>query len=402
MVLSRQPAARDLAAHTEGKRMRKFGVELEMIGPDGQRPGTLAVSIINRLGFEATENSHFGRTYTMWQAKPDSSLQPQHRATEVVSRIMPADRSSYDEITRIVSALDDAGFGVNRTCGFHVHINVADLSMRERQLVILRYAQIQADIDAMVPASRRGNSYCPALSGLQKRELCKLIEGERNAFYPEGHFSVTNMSHMLENAGSSARIEFRQAAATCNADKVVSWVSFLQEMIDEVVRRARVPGLQFGSAPVVVAPSPVLTPQIVGGRVPNMRPTSSAGRVLAHLCATGVITTAWAAENGIAENVLRRIIVGFRRHGAGIITTRSETGPVYTLSGVTELPVTAERVFAQTVLPAPTPVPPAAPQSAVTRAHEFVAYPFEEGLSVPVRAWCRSRRDTFAASRDPS
>lgn len=388
--------------------MRKFGVELEMIGPDGQRPGPLAVSIINRLGFEATENSHFGRNYTVWQAKPDSSLQPQHRATEVVSRIMPADVSSYEEVTRIVTALDDAGFGVNRTCGFHVHVNVADLAMLERRLVILRYAQIQADIDAMVPVSRRDNSYCPALGEGQKRELCKLIEGADNSFHPTGHFSVTNMSHMMEHAGSSARIEFRQAAATCNADKVVSWVSFLQEMIDEVVRRARMPNIRFGAVPVAPPPrpAPVLTPQIVGGRVPSMRPTSSAGRVLARLCETGVVATAWAVENGIADNVLRRIIVGFRRHGAGIITTSSDSGPIYTLSGVTELPVTAERVFAQTTLPAPapapTPVPPAAPQPAVTRAHEFVAYPFEEGLSVPVRAWCRSRRDTFAASRDPS
>ncbi len=174
-----------------------------------------------------------------------------------MSRIMPAEEYSYVEIQRAVGALDAAGFGVNRTCGFHVHVNVADLTMRQRQLVILRYAQIQRNIDAMVPPSRRGNSYCPAVTPAGIAALNDLIDSGQSGFVHRspngssrhvisGRYSVTNIQ-WIDQQGDGARIEFRQAAATCNAAKVVGWVRFLQEMIEEVVRRSN--GVNFWFRP---------------------------------------------------------------------------------------------------------------------------------------------------------
>lgn len=382
--------------------MRKFGIELEMVAPATARSGALehARLIIRSTGVTCTTNTHFGREYDQWQVKPDGSIQPYDRGAEVVSKIMPAVPASYDEIHRVVTALDNAGFGINRSCGFHVHISVADVPMHIRHLIVLRYAQMQAAINAFLPPSRRNNSFAQALNSDHRRMFERNVDTGNQTVPSIGRYSVTNVAWL--SSGSNARIEFRQAAGTCNANKVVGWVRFLQEMIDEVVRRATLPGVRFGQvAPAVpVAPRPI-APAVPLSAVPRMRPGSDAHRALEQLRSTGVITAAWASEQGIGENVLRRIIVGFRRHGADLNTVRSGNGPNYVLNGARTLPLTAEQVFATqgAAVPAPAPVaPPVAPaQPAATRADAFVAYPFESGLSVETMAWVRERRDTFNA-----
>lgn len=383
--------------------MRKFGIELEMVAPAGQSPLAHANAVVRAAGVEMQTNSHFGRAYDMWQAKPDGSIQPYERGVEVVSRILPGAESSYDEIRRAVGALETAGFGVNRSCGFHVHVNVADLTMRQRQLVVLRYAQLQSEINAMLPPSRRGNSYCPPVNPSGFNALCGLIDSGRDGFNGviSQRYSVTNVS-WVSQAGEGARIEFRQAAATCNPAKVIGWVRFLQEMISEVARRST--GVRFGSAVTPPpAPRPVLTPApVVLGRVPFTRAGSDSDRALTQLCTHGVVATSWGIEQGIADNVMRRIVTGWRRHGAGIITSRTDNGPVYVLAGSHTLPVARERVFAGAAVavpaPAPQPAPAPAPVPAVVLARDFIAYPFNAGLSDATLAWCGDRRDTFNAS----
>jgi len=387
--------------------MRKFGIELEMVAPAGQSPLAHANATVRTTGIEMRNNSHFGREYEVWQAKPDGSIQPYDRGVEVVSRILPGREESYNEITLAVGALETARFGVNRSCGFHVHVNVSDLPMRVRQLSVLRYAQLQPQINAMLPPSRRNNNFCQPLGSAVFQSLAGNIDRNQDGFPISGRYSATNVA-WISAQGDDARIEFRQAAATCNPGKVIGWVRFLQEMIDEVARRAV--GITFGAVPVpppVAPPRPVLVPQTIGGRVPTMRRGSDADRAMDQLCQHGVITAQWAQANGIADNVLRRIMTGFRRHGAGLITQRSDAGPVYLLAGAHALPIARERVFAASTvtMPAvviPTPAPAPVVQPARIMARDFIAYDFAAGLSVETLAWCNDRRDTFQSSDEPN
>jgi len=386
--------------------MRKFGIELEMVAPSAlvrTHGGPLQAGnhVLRECGIMARTNTHFGRNYQEWQCKPDGSIQPYDRGVEVVSKIMPATAASYDEIHRAVTALDNAGFGINRSCGFHVHISVADLPMHVRMLVVTRYAQMQRDINAMLPPSRRANSFAQPL-GNHKTTFERNIDNGSMMVPSIGRYSVTNVAWL--NSGDQARIEFRQAGGTCNANKVVGWVRFLQEMIDEVARRAA--GVRFGSTPAPRPPAMPTAPRASMTMVPRMRSGSDAHRALEQLRTTGVITAQWAGAQGIGENVLRRIIVGFRRHGADLTTTRTSNGPNYLLNGARTLPMTAEQVFAAPATvtpiaaPVPAPVPPAAP--ATVRAADFVAYPFDGGLSADTMAWVRDRRDTFNADNEHS
>lgn len=375
--------------------MRRFGIELELVAPAAGRGNPLghAEGILRTAGIDVRSvRTHLGREYGQWQVKPDGSIQPYDRGAEVVSRIMPADEASYDEVSRAVLALDTAGFGVNRTCGFHVHVSVADLPVHVRQLVIMRYAQLQAGISAMMPPSRRANNFCEVLGPQRFRELAGYVDAGRANFPSMGRYSVTNMAWISD--GANARIEFRQAGGTCNAGKVIGWVRFLQEMIEDVAARAA--GVSFGGLRTA-APAPAFRPVSLAvsplSRMPRMRPGSDTMRAAEQIATRGAVSAAWASQNGIGENVLRRIIVGFRRHGADLVTTRTDSGPVYSLTGARTLPIAIAQVFAP-VAPAPAPV------AATVWAAAFVAYPMEQGLSPATVAWVRDRRDTFNADRD--
>jgi hypothetical protein len=387
--------------------VRKFGVELEMVGPRGVNAIETAVQLLSDANIPCRHSQYSGRAYDRWQAKPDGSIQPYDRAAEIVSRIMPAAESSYDELRRAVDVLDAAGFGVNRTCGFHVHLNVSDLPMTTRRLIVLRYASLQAQINDMMPPSRRNNGYCQAVPEETVRALALAID--TNGRVPPIGRGVTNVAWMDDSQGQNARIEFRQAAGTCNADKVIGWVRFLQEMVEEVARRAA--GVTFGAAPPPpppVRPAPVVLQPVATARVPRMRPGSDAYRVLQQLRTHGAVSAPWASEQGIVEPVLRRIIVGFRRHGADIVTTNAtQSNPLrYHLAGARTLPLTEEQVFAVTAAagapvappapPAPAPVAPPAPTRPASRT--FVSYDFNIGLSEVTQRWCRQRLEDIQAA----
>lgn len=389
--------------------MRRFGIELEMIAPaahGGSGPLAHAAAIINAAGVRARTSRYSGRDYTQWQVKSDGSIQPAGRAAEVVSRILPASESSYDEITRAVAPLEAAGYGVNRTCGFHCHVNVSDLPLHVRQLIILRYNHVQGDFNAMLPPSRRANSYCEPYGDSRAAALARAIDTGSDSI-PSSR-GVCNTGHMYRDhygadMGTNARIEFRQAAGTCSPAKVIAWVRLLQEFVDEVARRAA--GVRFGNASnpaPMPRPTPVvrpLRPANPMASVPRMREGSDADRVLTRLCQQGAVSTSWAAEQGIVGPVMRRIIVGLRRHGADLTTTPSIVGPVYVLNGAHALPVSRERVFAGTPaapVAEPVAVPPAVVIPAVVRAATFVDYPFFAGLSVATVAWVRQRIEDIA------
>lgn len=383
--------------------MRKFGIELEMIAPEAMARSTGplrgAANLISGTGAQVATANYTGRQYDVWQCKPDGSLSPAHRAVEVVSRIMPADESSYAEIQRVCDALTNAGFGVNRSCGFHVHVSVADLPVAVRQLIVLRYNALQNDINAMLPPSRRASSFAAAIGSGDRAQLAQTIRAGQE-WFPSARYLVTNCTYARMNQGGAARIEFRQAGATTTASKVIGWVRFLQEMIDEVARRAA--GVTFAAPAVTVAPAPVrpFVPAAPVATVPRMRPGSEAHRAFEQLRTVGAITAEWAAQNNIRDNVLRRIIVGFRRHGAGIRTLRTAAGATYVLAGSFTLPTTAREIFAPAPMPAPAPVAPApapAPVLPAVDAVAFVAFDFFAGLSAETAAWVRDRRDTFAA-----
>jgi len=369
--------------------MRRFGIELELVAPANvSDPQSHSVRTLEAAGIECISNSYRGRQYSVWQSKPDGSLRPPGRCTEVVSRILPGNEASYAEVRRAVDALNAAGYGINVSCGFHVHINVADLTFAQRLLVALRYAAISEDINSMMPPSRRSNSFAQNISNGTRRTIATTITRGETSYSQSGRYYTTNLNWIGADGGN-ARIEFRQAAGTCNADKVIGWVKFLQEMIQEVVRRSTGVNFQVGAAQIDTRLETVTEP----GRAPNMRPGSSLHTLYTRFKEHGFVRTSWAREQGIAPHVLRSLVSGLRKHGAQIETTEfdSELGyklPVPLCRLISTRGLTDADIFVRTVARQA-----AAPE--VADPIRLMSYGLYEGLSEETRTWVNQRRAVF-------
>ena len=162
-------------------------------------------------------------------------------------------------IKKVLDILNEHGVSVNRHCGFHVHIgnaplkdtvsptvfcgnsavafdrdnNISSLSNLLGETfnavivkdIMQRYSSSQYQINSMFPTSRTHNSYC--------RTLNEVITGdtiEALAANTSGKFSVINLQ-----TWSRGTIEFRQASATFEFDKIVSWVEFLLTLVAHTI-----------------------------------------------------------------------------------------------------------------------------------------------------------------------
>lgn len=96
--------------------------------------------------------------------------------------------------------------------------------------VLRRYAAHEAEIDAFMPKSRRGNEnrYCQSLT----RYVGRLDEASTvravASCLPSRYMKVN-----LESISRHGTIEFRQHSGTVNAAKIANWVRFLAAFIDQ-------------------------------------------------------------------------------------------------------------------------------------------------------------------------
>ena len=166
---------------------------------------------------------------------------------------------SKEYIKKVLDILNQHGVSVNRHCGFHVHIGNAPLKDvvsptvfcgnsarafdRDNNIstlsslldepfnavivkdIMQRYSSNQYQINSMFPSSRTHNSYC--------RTLNEIISGdtiEELAANTSGKFSVINLQTWQRGT-----IEFRQASATFEFDKIAAWVEFLLTLVAHTI-----------------------------------------------------------------------------------------------------------------------------------------------------------------------
>ncbi len=214
---------------------RKFGVELEMVGISREQ----AVQALRLVGVSVQAEGYNHTIRCHWKIVPDSSVRG---GFEVVSPVLQGEEG-LEQLRAVTTALDDMGGSVNRTCGFHVHFDAADLSVDHIRTIVTRYAAHEAEIDAFMPPSRRGNtnSYCRSVIELAQSAsfrnattLRELVEAQSGRY-----FKVNLKSHHVHGT-----VEFRQHSGTLNAPKAVNWVRLLDAFITECKSRVDAPAVQ--------------------------------------------------------------------------------------------------------------------------------------------------------------
>lgn len=208
---------------------RSFGIELEMIMPAGMDRSQVAIAIAAR-GIPCHAEGYNHETRPRWKIVTDGSLSG--NGAEVVSPILHGE-AGLDAAAQVCEALQDLGCTVNRSCGFHVHIDAADLTARTLATTVQLYANYEMVIDRIMPPSRRGaaNTFCNSMARHDNAaytnirsvsDLCRLFPGR---------YWKVNLASMARHG----TIEFRQHSGTLDGAKVRNWVLFCQRLVAKAV-----------------------------------------------------------------------------------------------------------------------------------------------------------------------
>lgn len=212
--------------------MRQFGVEIEVAGIRMER----AARALNLVGIEATVEGYNHTRRNHWKIVSDASVRD---GFEIVSPPLSGE-SGLEAVRVAITALDDAGAKINRTCGLHIHFDAADFTGDDIKTIIGRYAEFEEDIDAFMPPSRRAdnNRYCQSVKHLVENRAYN----ETNTIGALARIQDSRyMKLNLQSYHRHGTIEFRQHSGTVNAAKVLNWIRFLDAFISESCRQARQP-----------------------------------------------------------------------------------------------------------------------------------------------------------------
>lgn len=276
---------------------RKFGIELEIVSINRQT----ALRALRAVGINVQDESYNHSTRNHWKLVSDASVP---NGFEVVSPVLHGE-AGIEEAMTVAAALDDAGATVNRSCGFHVHFDAADLTVNDVKTIVKRYAAHEAEIDAIMPPSRRNstNTFCKSLSGIPFERFMRSFNIiEMGAVMGSRYYKVNLMSFQRHGT-----IEFRQHSGTINARKIANWVRFLGQFIDACKLQNNAPA----------APAPVI-------EHPSLRGVQA--RLAEMFTSQGVVTlTAMCDTFGWLPHTARAAVTRLRRMGMRIESVRGQS-----------------------------------------------------------------------------
>lgn len=226
---------------------RRFGIEIEGFGiSKDQVRNALVAAGINVEVFGYTH-----RHIQSWKIVNDSSVH-NGNGWEVVSPILKGEEG-LAEVIRVAEALDRAGAKVDRSCGFHVHVDAAGVTPAEMKALVERYARFEGDIDAFMPVSRRAgnNVYCRSMQDYTQF-LGETNQGNsvflRRIDEHKRYYKVN--LHAVVRHGT---IEFRQHSGTRNAQKISNWIEFVLHFVEATLEIFRSQQAAQAAAAQVVA-----------------------------------------------------------------------------------------------------------------------------------------------------
>jgi hypothetical protein len=321
--------------------LRAFGLELECFNPrvDYQTSGTNIARAINAMGFRAVRTDrHFDAKYDVWQIKPDVSLTPVGQALEVVAPTLPGTEESLEQVRKVATWLGQNGYDVNRSCGFHIHLDARDITPYEAAAIAWRYTARIADFNAILPSSRHSTRWGAALTGaaLDKVTRAASNPNSRESWGHGERYAAVNLQHLDKPVGDK-RIEFRQHSGTLNPTKIIGFYRLLCDFVAETLRIVRQPTTATAiPAPTTVGPARIIrnqrrraaaaTTSVVVGRVapgtiPTIERDTDYDMFLTAIEERGVVTQNDARNFGWPDTRLRVTAHWLRRNGAHLITT---------------------------------------------------------------------------------
>jgi hypothetical protein len=281
---------------------RTFGIEVEFVGIQP----SAAVAALRTAGILINDEVAYNHrnSHTHWKVVTDGSLSDRHGrgCGELVSPILNG-VEGLRNVVNTITALNNAGGTVNRSCGLHVHVGADGLSVADMGNIAVRYAVYENVIDSWMPASRRAsaNQYCGTMRYLIERDrynssnpynYITSMSQARSSTSLAGIFYNRYQKVNFQSLSRQNTIEFRQHGGTCNAEKITNWIVFLLGFVET----SRLGNLS-ASAPDRPVPTsaPALTPVVARAMPAQLRRIADTIEAL-----TNNPTTSWQPGADIA------------------------------------------------------------------------------------------------------
>jgi hypothetical protein len=160
---------------------------------------------------------------------------------EFISKPMIGDQL-FEEVDKITDWLHNNSFSVNRSCGYHLHIDARDLYWPELTGIMLLGNACEDIMYSMMPASRSKSNWCRKTPIPSKRLF--IIQSNRdfidswyngsdsrqnNDKYNDSRYHGINM-HSRVYLGT---IEFRHHSGTTNPEKIKNWITICQSLVEK-------------------------------------------------------------------------------------------------------------------------------------------------------------------------
>jgi len=243
---------------------QKFGIELELTAPTGLQPARIASHIQGSAGGHvvcATDYTQGRQPVDSWKIVPDGSIvcsphMPSCNTFEVVSPILQGG-SGLQRVSAVVAALNSMQppTQTNKSMGFHVHVDVSNLSVKQLIKVCQNFIKYEDVIDTFLPVSRRtGSPECDQYFRSNKAAVGRIdIVNNRQRHAALAACSDVGSVARVMNRGNSRyyklnlqnlvtgrqpTMEFRQHSATVQYPKISSWIRFCVALVRNSARLA--------------------------------------------------------------------------------------------------------------------------------------------------------------------
>lgn len=210
---------------------RFFGVEIECKGLSME----VAAAAIMEIGIQCLVEGYNHRTSPTWKIVPDGSVSD---GFEVVSPKLHGNEG-LEQVRKVADALVRKGARIARDCGFHVHVDAANLNALTLYNIVKRYAAFETEIDAFMPPSRRGgsNSYCRQSSYFLRDLTMPEANSEvrtllRRMTQDDRYYKVNLMAYLRHGT-----VEFRHHSGTVSANKMIPWIIFCINFVESSIVR---------------------------------------------------------------------------------------------------------------------------------------------------------------------
>mmetsp|Transcript_30715 Transcript_30715/g.74167 ORF Transcript_30715/g.74167 Transcript_30715/m.74167 type:complete len:420 (-) Transcript_30715:116-1375(-) len=232
-----------------------FGIELELSTLAGISTEDVARTIRDKAGADAEDMtddySAACSRNDIWVIMWDASLvcsrdNPECNRFELKSPILRG-RQGLEEVNNVITALEGikSSINVNNSMGFHVHVNISELSKYQLTSICQNFIKYERALDSLMPPSRReGNNYIKsnrlavgATEGYDPEQVkhladCTSKEKLAELMCPDSKYYKLNLRPFLESGSKhKPTIEFRQHSSTYNKLKIKNWIRFCMSFV---------------------------------------------------------------------------------------------------------------------------------------------------------------------------